>query len=76
MEASEHRIDLVVVSRDAGGRRVKAAVAAVRAALAEAGLAMEGWRCVLLVPVFADAARSGIQMWRGLLRVKAVVEPA
>ena len=76
IEASEHRIDLAVVCRDAGGARVKAAIAAVRAALSGAELAMAGWRCVLLVPLFSDAARSGVQMWRGLLRLKAVVESA
>jgi hypothetical protein len=46
----------------------------VRTALGEAELAMTGWRCVLLVPLFSDAARSGVQVWRGLLRLKAVVE--
>jgi hypothetical protein len=74
--ASEHRIDLAVVCRDSGGAQVKAVVAAMRAALSGSELAMAGWRCVLLVPLFSDAARSGIQMWRGLLRLKAVVEPA
>jgi hypothetical protein len=74
VEATEHRIDLAVVCRDSGGARVKAALAAVRAALGETELAMTGWRCVLLVPLFSDAARSGIQVWRGLLRLKAVVE--
>jgi Protein of unknown function (DUF3168) len=73
-EASEHRIDLAVTCRDSSGVQVKAAIAAMRAALGEAEFAMTGWRCVLLVPLFSDAARSGIQMWRGLLRLKAVVE--
>jgi hypothetical protein len=74
LEASEHRIDLAVVSRDSGGKRVKAAMAAVRTALKDAELAMTGWRCVLVVPVFCDAARSGIEMWRAMMRLKAVVE--
>lgn len=73
-EASEHRIDLVVVSRDAGGVTAKQALAAVRAALMSAELEMDGWRCVLLVPVFADATRQRIGLWRALLRVKVVVE--
>jgi hypothetical protein len=72
--SSEHRVDLAVVSRDAGGRRVKVAMAAVRAALTSAELEIPGWRCVLLVPVFSDAARSGVDMWRAILRLKAVVE--
>lgn len=72
--ASEHRVDLVVVSRDAGGVTAKQALAAVRAALTSAELEMDGWRCVLLVPVFADATRQRIGLWRALLRVKVVVE--
>ncbi len=70
-EASEHRVDLVVVSRDLGGGQAKDALAAVRTALAEADLEMEGWRCVLLVPLFADATRQRVGLWRALLRVKA-----
>lgn len=75
-EASEHRVDLVVVSRDLGGRQAKEALAAVRAALMGAELEMEGWRCVLLVPLFSDATRQRIGLWRALLRLKAVVEAA
>ena len=76
VDASEHRIDLAVVSRDAGGVRVKQAMAAVGAALSHAELEMAGWRCVLLVPLFTDAVRSGVQMWRAVVRLKAVIEPA
>lgn len=74
VEASEHRIDLVVVSRDMGGRQAKEALAIVRAALMDAELGMEGWRCVLLLPLFADATRQRVGLWRALLRMKAVVE--
>lgn len=73
-EASEHRVDLVVVSRDAGGVMAKQALAAVHAALMSAELEMDGWRCVLLVPLFTDATRQRIGLWRALLRVKVVVE--
>jgi hypothetical protein len=76
VEASEHRVDLAVVSRDTSGVRVKQAMAAVRTALSSADLDMGAWRCVLLVPVFMDSARSGVQMWRAVLRLKAVIEPA
>lgn len=76
VEASEHRVDLVVVSRDMGGVQAKEALAAVRAALTSAELSMTGWRCVLLVPLFSDATRQRIGLWRALLRVKAVVEAA
>lgn len=75
MEASEHRIDLVIVSRDVGGGMAKAALAAARAALMEADLEMDGWRCVLLLPLFSDAARHRVGLWRALLHLKAVVEP-
>lgn len=75
-EASEHRVDLVVVSRDMGGVQAKEALAAVRAVLTSAELPMTGWRCVLLVPLFSDATRQRIGLWRALLRVKAVVEAA
>ena len=37
--SSEHRVDLAVVSRDAGGQRVRQVMTAVRAALAGAMLA-------------------------------------
>ncbi len=74
-ETSEHRVDLVIVSREMDGMEAKEALARVRAALADAALEMEGWRCVLLVPVFADAMRQKVGQWRGLLRIKAVVEP-
>ena len=74
VEASAHRIDFVVVSRDVGGAQAKEALAAVRSALGAAELAMDGWRCVLLLPVFADATRQRVGLWRALLRMKAVVE--
>ena len=73
---STHRVDLVCVSRDDGGVQAKTAVAAVRSALGVAGLAMAGWRCVLLVPVFTDTMRPAPGVWRALLRLKAVVEAA
>lgn len=76
VEMSTHRVDLVCVSRDGGGSQAKEAIAAVRMALRQASLEMEGWRCVLLVPVFTDAMRPEPGVWRALLRVKAVVEAA
>jgi hypothetical protein len=74
VEMSEHRIDLAIVSRDQGGGEARTGVAAVRASLTGAALAMEGWRCVLLTPLFADATRQKVGLWRGLLRLKALVE--
>lgn len=76
VEASEHRVDLVVVSRDDGGEAGKAAVAAMRQALGAASFPMEGGRCVLLFPVFSDVLNAGRGRWRAVLRVRAVVEVA
>ena len=73
-EASEHRVDIVIASRDLGGAQAKEALATVRSALATAELVMDGWRCVLLLPTFADATRQRVGLWRALLRMKAVVE--
>jgi hypothetical protein len=75
-DASEHRVDLVVVSRFEGGANGAGAIAAVRAALGAAELLMEGWRCVLLVPAFTDTLHGGRGIWRSLLRIRAVVEAA
>ena len=74
VEASEHRVDLVAVSRMDSGAEAMSAMAAIRAALAEAELAMEGWRCVLLLPAFADTLQQGRGLWRSILRMRAVVE--
>lgn len=67
-------IDLVVTSRDEGGRIARDALAEVRRALRDANLEMEQWRCVLHLPVFADAMRQRIGLWRALLRIRCVVE--
>jgi hypothetical protein len=76
VEASEHRVDLVVVSRMEGGTEGVRAIAAIRDALRAAEPEMEGWRCVLLVPAFADTLSRGRGIWRAILRMRAVVEAA
>jgi hypothetical protein len=75
-EASEHRVDLVAVSRLDGAAASKRAMAAVRAALEDVALEMEGWRCVFLLPVFSDTLHQGRGTWRSIVRVKAIVEAA
>lgn len=75
-EADEHRLDVSILSRDGGRDELKAALEAVRAALRGAPPVMEGWRCVLLLPLFADVTPARFGRWRGLLRIKAVVEAA
>ena len=72
VEASEHRV--VVVIRMDGGTDGVRAIAAIRDALRAAELEMEGWRCVLLVPAFADTLSRGRGIWRAILRMRAVVE--
>jgi len=67
-------IDLVVTSRDEGGRMARDAIAEVRRALREASIEMEDWRCVLLLQVFADAMRQRVGLWRALLRIRCVIE--
>lgn len=75
-EASEHRIDLAVTSRNDSAAGSVAAVGAVRTALDAAELSLDGWRCVLLLPVFVDTLRVSAGRWRTILRLKAVVERA
>lgn len=68
-------LDLVVTSRDEGGRIARDAMAEVRRALESTELEIAGWRCVLLLPVFADAFRQAIGLWRAIVRVRAILEP-
>jgi hypothetical protein len=79
-EAGLHRIDLRTVSRDSGGMAAREAMAAVSEALAvvfNAGpVELGGWRCVVMAPVFADWVQMRGGFWRGLLRLKAIVEAA
>lgn len=73
-EASEHRIDLGVVTRMGAEIAGREALDAVRAALTRESVAVEGWRCVLLFPVYCDYVRTKEKGRRGLLRIKAVLE--
>ena len=76
VEASEHRIDVVATSRLDAGSGSLAVIGAVRDALLAAELTLDGWRCVLLQPVFVDTLREGVGRWRTVMRLKAVVEAA
>lgn len=76
VEASEHRIDLAATSRLDAGAGSRAVIGAVRAALNAAELTLDGWRCILLLPVFVDTLREGVGRWRTILRLKVVVEVA
>jgi hypothetical protein len=74
VEANEHRIDFVVTSRLDGGAAGRDGVAAMRKALDGAGLTTDGWRCVLLLPAFADTLNGGNGYWRSILRIRAIME--
>ncbi len=74
VEAGEHRVDLQLHFRD--GLRVHAAgaMAEVRRALSGSAPVMAGWRCVAHAPVFWDLLAARFGGWRGIIRVRAVVE--
>jgi hypothetical protein len=75
VEACEHFVELAVFSPVAGGAQAREAMAAMRTVIESAELEMDGWRCGLLLPVFADTMRIRPHLWRSLLRLRAVVEP-
>jgi hypothetical protein len=60
-----------VTNRNDSGAGSLAAVGAVRTALDAAELPLDGWRCVLLLPVFV---REGVGRWQTVMRIKAVIE--
>jgi len=75
-EGIEHLLTLTCVSRFDGLEEARAVVAALRARLHGADLALEGHRLVNLRVVYADVFRS--PDWRpalGLVRLRAVTEP-
>ena len=75
VEATEHLVDLAVVSRDLGGRQARAAVAAIREVLDDEELVMDDGQCILLLAQFTDTMRTRPGLWRSLLRIRAIVEP-
>ena len=75
VEATEHLVDLAVVSRDLGGKQARAAAAAMREALDDMELVMENGQCILLLAQFTDTMRTRPGLWRSLLRVRAIMEP-
>jgi hypothetical protein len=74
VEATEHLVDLAVVSRDLGGRQGRAAAATMRDVLDDVELVMEDGHCILLLAQFTDTMRTRPGLWRSLLRIRAVVE--
>lgn len=75
-EGSEHIVDVSVASQNDRGQGGLEALGAIRMALKDADLVMEGWRSVLIDPVFADLQPVTRGVWRAILRVRIVVENA
>jgi len=75
-DALEHAVTLHVWSRYGGRAEALDVIGAMRAALHNAALAIEGRKLVLLFAVFADVFRSGDgRTTHGVLRIRAVTEP-
>jgi len=75
-EGTEHVLTLTVTSRFEGTEEAKAIIAAIRVALDNPALTLDGHRLVNLRCAFCDVFRAAD--WRsviGVARVRAVVEP-
>lgn len=76
-EGLEHALTLTVLSRFDGAEEGKAIVAALRARLHNAGLALDGWRLVNLCVTYGDVFRTAdSRSFHGVLRLRAVTEAA
>lgn len=74
--ALEHAVTLHVWSRYGGRAEALSIIAALRAALHNAALTLDGFKLVLLLAQFADVFRSGDgRTTHGVLRLKAITEP-
>ncbi|MGE0741068.1 MAG: DUF3168 domain-containing protein [Hyphomonadaceae bacterium] len=74
-DAIEHAVTLHVWSRHGGHAEALDAIAALRAALHNASLTLEGRRLVLIFAQFADVFRSGYgRTTHGVLRIRAITE--
>jgi hypothetical protein len=75
-EAIEHVITLHAWSRYGGRAEALDVIAALRAALHNAALAIDGRRLILLLASFSDVFRSGDgRTTHGVLRLRAITEP-
>lgn len=76
-EGIEHALTLTCLSRFDGSEEAKAIVAALRARLHGAGLALEGHRLVNLRVTYSDLFRTAdARTVQGVVRVRAVTEAA
>ncbi len=75
-EAMEHAVTLHAWSRYGGRAEALDVLGALRGALHNAALSVEGRRLVLLFAQFADVFRSGdARTTHGVLRLRAITEP-
>ena len=74
--ASVHVLDLGVAARAAGREGARDALEAMRFLLTTQRPELGGYMCVLMAPLFGGVLRTAPVQWRGVLRVKALVEPA
>ncbi|MDO8295086.1 MAG: DUF3168 domain-containing protein [Caulobacter sp.] len=75
-EGLEHALTLTALSRFDGAEEARAIVAALRARLHNADLALDGWRLVNLRVTYGDVFRAADgRDFRGVIRVRAVTEP-
>ncbi len=74
-ELSEHRFDIAVMAREGDVGASGEGLKRVREVLLDQPLAIEGWRCVVLTPVYAGLAPTPQGDWRALVRLKAILEP-
>jgi len=75
-EALEHGVTLHVWSRYGGRTEALDVLAALRVALHNAALDVDGRRCVLAFVQFTDVFRSGDgRTTHGVLRLRAITEP-
>lgn len=73
---AEHTLTLRAWSKGGGAREVHAVLEAIRSALHEAALTLDGHRLVSLRHEVSDAVREADgETWRGTVRFRAVTEP-
>jgi hypothetical protein len=76
-EGHEHLVTIHAWTRGGGHREADEVLAAVRTALHDHPLALDGWRLVNLRHEFSEVRRDrGGEVFHGLTRFRAVTEPA
>lgn len=73
--ATTHRVDFEIVFRDDPRLAATELLGRVRVALSSGTPEIAGQICVLFAPAFWDVTPLSFGGWRGLIRVRAVLEP-